>query len=418
MSIKEIKAGESARERILAGVNLLADAVMPTLGPRGRTVVLEHGSGAPLTTKDGVAVANEIELTDHFANMAVRIVREAATKTADIAGDGTTTSIVLARAMIREGMKFVMLGANPMDVKRGIDRAIVTLVARLRQLSKPCASDREIAQVAALSANGDESVGALIAEAIAKGCDQGVITVEEGKSLHDELSLVEGMQFEHGYLSPHFVTDPERQLAVLEAPYILLVDRKLATAADVLNPLERVAKHGRSLLIIADDVQGEALATLVINHLQGTMKVCAVKSPGIGDRRKAILEDIATLTDGTVISQERGLTPAHSKLHHLGRAERIEVSKETTVIIGGAGLADAITARVKMLRALMAESTAEYDRKFLEERAAKLSGGIAVIRAGAATELEMKEKKDRIEDAVHATRAAIEEGIVPGGGVS
>uniref|UniRef100_UPI00321F7365 chaperonin GroEL n=1 Tax=Methylocaldum sp. TaxID=1969727 RepID=UPI00321F7365 len=409
MSVKEVKFGESAQESILKGVNLLADTVKATLGPRGRNVVLSRGYGVPVMTKDGVSVAKDVELADRFENMGAQIVREAALKTAEVAGDGTTTSIVLAQALIREGMKFVLLGANPMDLRRGIEQAVAAVLTRLGELSRPCATDREIAQVATLSANGDRAVGELIARAMAVVGKDGVITVEEGQSLQDELDMVEGLRFDRGYLSPYFINDPDRQRALLEEPYILLADEKISTLSGLLSVLERVVKTGRPLLIIAEDVDGEALATLVVNHLRGVLKVCAVKSPGFGERRKAMLEDIAVLTGGTVIAEATGLTLENAALELLGRAERVEVGKENTVIVGGAGSAEAIADRIRWLRTQIGLASSDYEREQLEERTAKLAGGVAVIRGGAATEIEMKEKKARIEDAVHATRAAVEE---------
>ena len=418
MAAKEVKFGDLARERIVNGVNILANAVKVTLGPKGRNVVLERSFGAPTVTKDGVSVAKEIELKDKFENMGAQLVKEVASKTSDIAGDGTTTATVLAQSIVREGMKFVAAGMNPMDLKRGIDKAVTAVIAQLKEISKPCQSNKEIAQVGTISANSDADVGQIIAQAMEKVGKEGVITVEDGKSLNNELDVVEGMQFDRGYLSPYFINNPEKQAVVLENPYVLLFDKKISNIRDLLPVLEQVAKSGRPLLIIAEDVEGEALATLVVNNIRGILKTAAVKAPGFGDRRKAMLEDIAVLTGGQVIAEEVGLTLEKATLQELGEAKRIEVGKENTIIIDGAGEAALIEARVKQIRVQIDEATSDYDREKLQERVAKLAGGVAVIRVGAATEVEMKEKKARVEDALHATRAAVEEGIVPGGGVA
>src|SRR5581483_4842729 len=416
MAAKDVKFHDSARARIVSGVNILADAVKVTLGPKGRNVVLERSFGAPTVTKDGVSVAKEIELKDKFENMGAQMVKEVASKTSDVAGDGTTTATVLAQAIVQEGMKFVAAGMNPMDLKRGIDRAVTATVDELRKLSKPCTTNKEIAQVGAISANADEAIGKIIADAMGKVGKEGVITVEDGKSLDNELEFVEGMQFDRGYLSPYFINSPEKQIAVLDDPFILLHDKKISNIRDLLPVLEPVAKSGRPLLIIAEEVEGEALATLVVNNIRGILKTCAVKAPGFGDRRKAMLEDIAILTGGTVISDEVGLSLEKANLGDLGQAKRIEVGKEETTIIDGAGDAKTIEGRVKTIRAQIEEATSDYDREKLQERVAKLAGGVALIKVGAATEVEMKEKKARVEDALHATRAAVEEGIVAGGG--
>jgi len=418
MAAKEVKFGDSARSRMVEGVNILADAVKITLGPKGRNVVLERSFGAPTVTKDGVSVAKEIELKDKFANMGAQMLKEVASKTSDIAGDGTTTATVLAQSIVREGMRYVAAGMNPMDLKRGIDKAVITVVAELKKISKPCTTNKEIAQVGAISANSDTSIGDIIAQAMEKVGKEGVITVEDGKSLENELDVVEGMQFDRGYLSPYFINNADKQQAVLEAPYILLFDKKISNIRDLLPVLEQVAKASRPLLIIAEDVDGEALATLVVNNIRGILKTVAVKAPGFGDRRKAMLEDIAILTGGTVISEETGLTLEKATLNDLGQAKRIEVAKENTTIIDGAGQENAIQGRIKQIRAQIEEASSDYDREKLQERVAKLAGGVAVIKVGAATEVEMKEKKARVEDALHATRAAVEEGIVPGGGVA
>ena len=418
MAAKEVKFGDSARSRMVEGINILADAVKVTLGPKGRNVVLERSFGAPTVTKDGVSVAKEIELKDKFANMGAQMVKEVASKTSDIAGDGTTTATVLAQSIVREGMKFVAAGMNPMDLKRGIDKAVVATIEELKKLSKPCSTNKEIAQVGSISANSDSSIGDIIASAMEKVGKEGVITVEDGKSLANELDVVEGMQFDRGYLSPYFINNPDKQVAILDNPFVLLFDKKISNIRDLLPVLEQVAKAGRPLLIIAEDVDGEALATLVVNNIRGILKTCAVKAPGFGDRRKAMLEDIAVLTGGQVIAEEVGLTLEKATLDDLGQAKRIEVGKENTTIIDGAGVAERIEARVKQIRVQIEEATSDYDREKLQERVAKLAGGVAVIKVGAATEVEMKEKKARVEDALHATRAAVEEGIVPGGGVA
>ncbi|TSE26900.1 60 kDa chaperonin [Tepidimonas sediminis] len=418
MAAKDVVFGADARARMVEGVNILANAVKVTLGPKGRNVVLERSFGAPTVTKDGVSVAKEIELKDKLMNMGAQMVKEVASKTSDNAGDGTTTATVLAQAIVREGMKYVAAGMNPMDLKRGIDKAVEALVAELKKISKPTTTSKEIAQVGAISANSDESIGQIIADAMDKVGKEGVITVEDGKSLSNELDVVEGMQFDRGYLSPYFINNPDKQVCVLENPYVLLHDKKISNIRDLLPALEQVAKAGRPLLIIAEDVEGEALATLVVNTIRGILKVCAVKAPGFGDRRKAMLEDIAILTGGKVIAEEVGLSLEKVTLADLGQAKRVEVAKENTTIIDGAGKAEDIEARVKQIRVQIEEATSDYDREKLQERVAKLAGGVAVIKVGAATEVEMKEKKARVEDALHATRAAVEEGIVPGGGVA
>ena len=418
MPAKEVRFGDSARERMVAGVNVLANAVKVTLGPKGRNVVLERSFGAPTVTKDGVSVAKEIELKDKFENMGAQLVKEVASKTSDNAGDGTTTATVLAQAIVREGMKYVAAGMNPMDLKRGIDKAVTALVAELKKASKATTTSKEIAQVGTISANSDDSIGEIIASAMDKVGKEGVITVEDGKSLNNELDVVEGMQFDRGYLSPYFINNPDRQIAVLEAPFVLLHDKKISNIRDLLPVLEQVAKAGRPLLIIAEDIEGEALATLVVNNIRGILKTVAVKAPGFGDRRKAMLEDIAILTGGTVIAEEVGLSLEKATLQDLGQAKRIEVGKEETTIIDGAGTEDAITARVANINTQIEAATSDYDREKLQERKAKLAGGVALIKVGAATEVEMKEKKARVEDALHATRAAVEEGIVAGGGVA
>ena len=418
MAAKEVKFGDSARKKMLVGVNILADAVKATLGPKGRNVVLDKSFGAPLITKDGVSVAKEIELKDKFENMGAQLVKDVASKANDQAGDGTTTATVLAQAIVNEGLKAVAAGMNPMDLKRGIDKATVAIVAQLKELAKPCADSKAIAQVGTISANSDSSIGDIIAEAMDKVGKEGVITVEEGSGLENELSVVEGMQFDRGYLSPYFVNKPDTMSVELEGPLLLLVDKKISNIRDLLPVLEQVAKAGRPLLIIAEDVDGEALATLVVNNLRGILKTCAVKAPGFGDRRKAMLEDMAILTGGTVIAEEVGLSLEKATLAELGQAKRIEIGKENTTIIDGAGDEASIQARVKQIRVQIEEATSDYDREKLQERVAKLAGGVAVIKVGAATEVEMKEKKARVEDALHATRAAVEEGIVPGGGVA
>ncbi len=418
MPAKDVRFHESARHKLLAGVNILADAVKVTLGPKGRNVVLERSFGAPTVTKDGVSVAKEIELKDKFENMGAQMVKEVASKTSDVAGDGTTTATVLAQSIVREGMKFVASGMNPMDLKRGIDKAVVAVVDELKKLSKPCTTSKEIAQVGAISANADEAIGKIISDAMDKVGKEGVITVEDGKGLQNELEVVEGMQFDRGYLSPYFINNAEKQISVLEEPYILLHDKKISNIRELLPILEQVAKSGKPLLIVAEEVEGEALATLVVNNLRGILKTSAVKAPGFGDRRKAMLEDIAILTGGQVIAEEVGLTLEKAGLKDLGRAKRIEVAKEETTVIDGAGDPKAIEARVKNIRTQIDEATSDYDKEKLQERVAKLAGGVAVIKVGAATEVEMKEKKARVEDALHATRAAVEEGIVAGGGVA
>ncbi len=418
MAAKEVYFGEDARQRMLKGVNLLANAVKSTLGPRGRNVVLDKSFGAPTVTKDGVSVAKEIELNDKFENMGAQMVKEVASQTSDVAGDGTTTATVLAQAIVREGAKAVAAGMNPMDLKRGVDKAVTAVVASLSELSRPCTGDNEIAQVGSISANSDTAVGEIIADAMSKVGKEGVITVEEGNSLENELEVVEGMQFDRGYLSPYFVNNQDSMTADLENPYILLHDKKISNIRDLLPLLEAVAKAGRSLLVIAEDVEGEALATLVVNTIRGIVKVAAVKAPGFGDRRKAMLQDIGILTGGTVISEEVGLSLEKATLEDLGTAKRITLSKENTTIIDGAGNTADIKARVDQIRQQVEETSSDYDKEKLQERMAKLSGGVAVIKVGAATEVEMKEKKARVEDALHATRAAVEEGIVPGGGVA
>ncbi|OUU59037.1 MAG: chaperonin GroEL [Proteobacteria bacterium TMED51] len=418
MSAKEVKFGESARAAKLRGVNVLADAVKVTLGPKGRNVVLDKSFGAPTVTKDGVSVAKEIELKDKFENMGAQMVKEVASKTSDVAGDGTTTATVLAQAMLREGLKSVAAGMNPMDLKRGIDKAVKAAVHQLAEISKPCSDHQEIAQVGTVSANADESVGGIIAEAMEKVGKEGVITVEEGKSLDNELDVVEGMQFDRGYLSPYFINDQDAMQTDMDNPLILIHDKKISNIRDMLPVLEATAKAGRPLLVIAEDIEGEALATLVVNNMRGIVKVCAVKAPGFGDRRKAMLQDIAILTGGEVISEEVGMSLEGATLENLGSAKRVQVSKENTTVIDGAGSASEIEARVNQIRVQIDEATSDYDKEKMQERVAKLAGGVAVIKVGAATEVEMKEKKARVEDALHATRAAVEEGVVPGGGVA
>ena len=418
MAAKDVKFGDSARKKMLVGVNVLADAVKATLGPKGRNVVLAKSFGAPTITKDGVSVAKEIELKDAFENMGAQLVKEVASKANDAAGDGTTTATVLAQAIVNEGLKAVAAGMNPMDLKRGIDKATAAVVAELKNLSKPCADSKAIAQVGTISANSDNSIGEIIAEAMEKVGKEGVITVEEGSGLENELSVVEGMQFDRGYLSPYFVNKPDTMVAELEGALILLVDKKISNIREMLPVLEAVAKAGRPLLIVAEDVEGEALATLVVNNMRGIVKVAAVKAPGFGDRRKAMLQDIAVLTGGTVISEEIGLSLESTTLEHLGSAKRVTLSKENTIIVDGAGVQGDIEARIAQIRAQVAETSSDYDREKLQERLAKLSGGVAVIKVGAGSEVEMKEKKARVEDALHATRAAVEEGVVPGGGVA
>jgi len=418
MSAKELKFSDDARHRMLAGVNILANAVKATLGPRGRNVVLEKSFGSPTVTKDGVSVAKEIELKDKFENMGAQMVKEVASKTSDVAGDGTTTATVLAQSIVREGLKSVSAGANPMDIKRGIDKAVNAVTAELKNLSKPCTDSKAIAQVGSISANSDEDVGRIIADAMDKVGKEGVITVEEGSGLENELDVVEGMEFDRGYLSPYFINNQESMSAELENPYILLYDKKISNIRDLLPVLEGVAKAGKSLLVVAEDIEGEALATLVVNNIRGIVKVAAVKAPGFGDRRKAMLEDIATLTGGTVISEEVGLQLEKATLDDLGTAKKVQVTKENTTIVDGAGKNADIEARIKQIKAQIEESTSDYDKEKLQERVAKLAGGVAVIKVGAATEVEMKEKKARVEDALHSTRAAVEEGVVPGGGVA
>ena len=418
MAAKDVRFGDDVRQKMVVGVNILANAVRVTLGPKGRNVVLERSFGAPTITKDGVSVAKEIELKDKFENMGAQMVKEVASKTNDIAGDGTTTATVLAQAIIREGMKSVAAGMNPMDLKRGIDKAVAAAVADLKSQSKPCATSKEIAQVGAISANSDDSIGKIIADAMDKVGKEGVITVEDGSGLESELDVVEGMQFDRGYLSPYFINNQERQIALLDNPFVLLHDKKISNIRDLLPTLEQVAKSGRPLLIISEDVDGEALATLVVNNIRGILKTTAVKAPGFGDRRKAMLEDIAILTGGTVIAEEVGLKLENVTLENLGQAKRIEVGKENTIIIDGAGDESAIKTRIATIKAQIEESSSDYDREKLQERVAKLAGGVAVIKVGATTEIEMKEKKARVEDALHATRAAVEEGIVAGGGVA
>ena len=418
MSAKLVLFHDAARARIIEGVNVLADAVKVTLGPKGRNVILNRSYGPPLVANSGVIVAKEIELKDKFENMGAQMAREVASKTSDVAGDGTTTATVLAQAIVREGMKFVAAGMNPMDLKRGIDMAVNATVEQLRKISRPCTTNREISQVGAISANSDIAVGEIIAQAMEKVGKEGVITIEDGKSLQNELEMVEGMQFDRGYLSPYFINTPDKQVAVLEEPYVLLYDRKISNIHDLLPLLEQITKVGRPLLIIAEEVEGEALATLVINNLRGILKTVAVKSPGFGDRRKDMLADIAILTGGIVIAEEAGLTLEKATLKDLGQAKRVEVGKDDTTLISGGGDARMIQNRIKQISKQAEESTSSYDREKLQERAAKLSGGVAVIKVGAATETGMKEKKTRIEDAMHATRAAVEEGILPGGGVA
>jgi len=418
MPAKQILFHDAVRTKIVEGVNVLANAVKVTLGPKGRNVILERSYGPPLVANSGVVVAKEIELEDKFENMGAQMVREVASKTSDVAGDGTTTATILAQAIVREGMKFVAAGMNPMDLKRGIDIAVSATIEALRKASKPCTTSKEIAQVGAISANADTAVGEIIAEAMEKVGKEGVITIEDGKSLQNELEIVEGMQFDRGYLSPYFINNPDKQTAALDDPYILLYEKKIGNIHDLLPLLEQIAKTSRPLLIIAEDVEGEALATLVINSIRGTLKIAAVKAPGFGDRRKAMLEDIAILTGGKVVAEEIGITLEKTTLEHLGQAKRVEVDKENTTIISGAGEAQQIQGRVKQIHKLIEASASDYDKEKLHERAAKLSGGVAVIKVGAATETGMKEKKTRIEDAMHATRAAVEEGIAPGGGVA
>ncbi len=418
MAAKDVKFSDDARHRMVHGVNILANAVKVTLGPKGRNVVLEKSFGAPTITKDGVSVAKEIELEDKFENMGAQMVKEVSSQTSDVAGDGTTTATVLAQSILAEGMKAVAAGMNPMDLKRGIDKASAAAVEQLKKMSKPCADDKAIAQVGTISANADEAIGRIIADAMSKVGKEGVITVEEGSGLENELEVVEGMQFDRGYLSPYFINNQQNMSAELEGPLVLLYDKKISNIRDLLPVLEGVAKAGKPLLIIAEDVEGEALATLVVNTIRGIVKVAAVKAPGFGDRRKAMLQDIAILTGGNVISEEVGLSLEKATLDDLGSAKKIQVTKENTTIIDGAGKTGEIEDRVKQIRAQIEEATSDYDKEKLQERVAKLAGGVAVIKVGAATEMEMKEKKARVEDALHATRAAVEEGVVPGGGVA
>ena len=418
MAAKDVKFGEDARVKMLAGVNILANAVKVTLGPKGRNVVLDKSFGAPLITKDGVSVAKEIELEDKFENMGAQMVKEVASKANDEAGDGTTTATVLAQSIVNEGLKAVAAGMNPMDLKRGIDKAVIAAVEELKALSQPCADSKAIAQVGTISANSDSEIGQIIADAMDKVGKEGVITVEEGQALQNELDVVEGMQFDRGYLSPYFINKPENGTVELENPFILLVDKKISNIRELLGTLEGVAKAGKPLLIIAEDVEGEALATLVVNNMRGIVKVAAVKAPGFGDRRKAMLQDIAILTNGTVISEEIGMELEKATLEDLGQAKRVVINKDNTTIIDGVGDEEAIKGRVAQIRGQIEETTSDYDKEKLQERLAKLAGGVAVIKVGAATEVEMKEKKARGEDALHATRAAVEEGVVPGGGVA
>ena len=418
MAAKEVRLSDDARQRMFKGVNILANAVKATLGPKGRNAVLEKSYGAPTITKDGVSVAKEIELKDKFENMGAQMLKEVASNTSDEAGDGTTTATVLAQAIIREGLKAVAAGRNPMDIKRGIDKAVLVTTDELKRLSKPCKDSKAIAQVGTISANSDESIGKTIADAMEKVGKEGVITVEEGQGLDNELEVVDGMQFDRGYLSPYFINQQQSQTAEFEKPLILLCDKKISNIREMLPLLEAVAKAGRPLIVVAEDVEGEALATLVVNNIRGILKVAAVKAPGFGDRRKAMLQDIATLTGGTVISDEVGLSLEKVTLNDLGDAKKVVVEKETTTIIDGAGKATDIKARIESIRQQAEEATSDYDKEKLQERVAKLSGGVALIKVGAATEIEMKEKKARVEDALHATRAAIEEGVVPGGGVA
>jgi len=418
MAAKEVRFSDDARQRMFAGVNILANAVRVTLGPKGRNVVLDKSFGAPTVTKDGVSVAKEIELDDKFENMGAQMVKEVASQTSDIAGDGTTTATVLAQAILREGLKSVAAGMNPMDLKRGIDKASIAIVKELEKLSKPCEDDKAIAQVGSISANSDPEIGKIISEAMQKVGKEGVITVEEGSGLENELDVVEGMQFDRGYLSPYFINNQQSQSVELENPLVLLFDKKISNIRDMLPVLEAVAKAGRPLLIIAEDVEGEALATLVVNNIRGIVKVAAVKAPGFGDRRKAMLQDIAVLTGGQVVSEEVGLSLEKTTLDDLGEAKKVQITKENTTLIDGAGRAEDIKGRVDQINAEIEESSSDYDKEKLQERVAKLSGGVAVIKVGAATEVEMKEKKARVEDALHATRAAVEEGVVPGGGVA
>ena len=418
MAAKDVQFGNDSRSKMVEGVNILANAVKVTLGPKGRNVVIERSFGGPHITKDGVTVAKEIELKDKLQNMGAQMVKEVASKTAGDAGDGTTTATVLAQAIVKEGMKYVTSGHNPMDLKRGIDRATTAAVDALSAISKPCETDAEIAQVGTISANSDASIGQMIADAMAKVGKEGVITVEDGNSLQNELDVVEGMQFDRGYLSPYFINNQEKQIVELDNPFVLLFDKKITNIRDMIPVLEAVSKAGKPLLIVAEDVEGEALATLVVNNMRGTVKTCAIKAPGFGDRRKAMLEDLAILTGGKVIAEELGFTLDKVTAEDLGMAGRVEISKDNTIIIDGAGNPDAIEARVKAIRVQAEEATSEYDKEKLQERVAKLAGGVAVIKVGGATEVEVKEKKDRIDDALHATKAAVQDGIVPGGGVA
>lgn len=418
MAAKDVRFGDDARKRMVAGVNILADAVKTTLGPKGRNVVLEKSFGAPTVTKDGVSVAKEIELKDKFENMGAQMVKEVASKTSDAAGDGTTTATVLAQAIVNDGFKVVTAGMNPMDLKRGIDKAVTAAVEEIKKLAKPCTDTKSIAQVGTISANGDSRIGQIIAEAMEKVGKEGVITVDEGRGFEDELEVVEGMQFDRGYISPYFVNNQDNMSAEMEDPYILLVDKKISNIRELLPVLEATAKSGKPLLIIAEDIEGEAMATLVVNSMRGIVKVAAAKAPGFGDRRKAMLQDIAILTNGTVISEEVGLNLEQATIEHLGTAKRAVLTKESTTIIDGSGSQADIEARVKQIRAQMEDTSSDYDREKLQERLAKLAGGVAVIRVGAASEMEMKEKKARVEDALHSTRAAVEEGVVAGGGTA
>ena len=418
MAAKDVQFGDSSRAKMVEGVNILANAVKVTLGPKGRNVVIERSFGGPHITKDGVTVAKEVELKDKLQNMGAQMVKEVASRTAEVAGDGTTTATVLAQAIVKEGMKYVTAGLNPMDLKRGIDKATTAAVNALSAISKPCETSDEIAQVGTISANSDSSIGQMIADAMAKVGKEGVITVEAGKSLQDELEVVEGMQFDRGYLSPYFINNQEKQIVELEQPFVLMFDKKISNIKELIPILEAVRQAGKPLLIIAEDVEGEALATLVVNNMRGTVKTCAIKAPGFGDRRKAMLEDLAILTGGQVVAEELGLTLDKITVDHLGMAGRVEISKDNTIVIDGAGDKDAIDARVKAIQVQIEEAQSDYDKEKLQERLAKLAGGVAVLRIGAATEVEMKEKKDRIDDALHATKAAVQDGIVPGGGVA
>lgn len=418
MAAKDVQFGNDSRSKMVEGVNILANAVKVTLGPKGRNVVIERSFGGPHVTKDGVTVAKEIELKDKLQNMGAQMVKEVASKTATDAGDGTTTATVLAQAIVKEGMKFVTSGHNPMDLKRGIDKATTAAVEALTKISKPCNTSVEIAQVGTISANSDAGIGKMIADAMEKVGKEGVITVEDGKSLQDELDVVEGMQFDRGYLSPYFINNQDKQTVELDNPFILLFDKKISNIREMIPVLEAVSKAGKPLLIVAEDVEGEALATLIVNNMRGTVKTCAIKAPGFGDRRKAMLEDLAILTGGQVVAEELGLTLEKTTLEHLGMAGRVEISKDNTIVIDGAGDAKAIKARVAAIRVQAEEASSEYDKEKLQERVAKLAGGVAVLRVGGATEVEMKEKKDRIDDALHATKAAVQDGIVPGGGVA